>query len=66
MKYYRCLNHLIMDERIKARYIDLCLSANRYFVDDNMELAGRGRVPPLARTIDNLPIIHYLCEKVTL
>lgn len=22
MKYYRCLNHLIMDERIKARYID--------------------------------------------
>ena len=22
MKYYRCLNHLIMDEKIKARYID--------------------------------------------
>ena len=22
MKYYRCLNHLIMDERLKARYID--------------------------------------------
>ena len=22
MKYYRCLNHLIMDERIKARCID--------------------------------------------
>ena len=22
MKYYRCLNHLIMEERLKARYID--------------------------------------------
>ena len=22
MKYYRCLSHLIMDERLKARYID--------------------------------------------
>ena len=22
MKYYRCQNHLIMDERLKARYID--------------------------------------------
>ena len=33
------------------------LSANRYFVDDHMELAGRGRVPPLARTIDILLII---------
>ena len=22
MKYYRCLNHLIMNERLKARYID--------------------------------------------
>lgn len=55
-----------MDEKIKARYIDPCLSANRCFVDDHMELAGRGCVPPLARTIDNLRIIHYLCEKVTL
>lgn len=63
MKYYRCLNHLIMNERLKARYIDLWLSANRYFVDHNMELAGRGSVPPLARTIDILRIIHYICKK---
>ena len=39
------------------------LSANRYFVDDHMELVGRGHVPLLARTIDNLLIIHYICEK---